>query len=103
MDHQRLQVVLIAQPFDFVALRPGEFVLGPLTRAGRKHLKCIAPQTVGALGGILYSAGAGGMNADTPRSQAGRAFGLWPCENILLTGDGTMRTGHKNSISRAVM
>src|ERR1700719_5069782 len=102
MNHQRFQVIFLTQPLHLVALRQSEGVLGPLTRAGRKHLKSIAAETVCPLRSILRTTRARSVNADAPRSQAGRAFGR-PCENILFTGDGTVQTGHQESISRRAM
>ena len=74
VDDQGLEVVLRAQLQHLLAQRVAEFVRRPLARAGRKYLKRVASDAIGALGSVVNSSGSGGVNADAARSEAGRAF-----------------------------
>src|SRR5215470_20125313 len=77
VDHHRLQVVLLAQALELVALRTAEFVGRPLARAGRENLKGIAAQAVGTLSGQFNTTCNGGMNSDASRAVLRRTFRSW--------------------------
>src|SRR5437868_8286755 len=96
VNHQRLQIVLVAEAGHLVTLRATEIVGLPLARAGRKYLEGVAAEAVGSFGSILDSAGNRGVNAYAAGSQARRPFGRREIEDVLLAGD---RTGHEISIT----
>jgi hypothetical protein len=62
-------------------------------------LKGIAAQPVRSFGGELYAACAGGVDADSPRSQSGRALWRGQLENVLFAGNGP---GHLLSLPFSV-
>src|SRR5215469_40731 len=99
VDGKGIKIVLLAQAAQFIALRTTEFVRRPLPGAGRKNLKRVTAQAVGALGGVLHPAGTRGMNPDATRSQFWRPEG-WPgFEDILFLRHGR---GHGQEYSYAV-
>ncbi len=95
MNSQRLEVVALAQTQHFVAQGMAKLVRSPLARAGRKYLEGVAAQAVGALCGILRASSRGGMDADAPGSEAGRALRSGTGKNILFPSHGA---GHVASI-----
>src|SRR5579862_6536475 len=64
MNDQRLQIIAIAQPRHFIALRSTKLVGCPLPGTRGKDLERIAAQAIGALCCILHTAGGRSVNAD---------------------------------------
>jgi len=95
VDDERLEIVAGAQSQHFLAEWTAEFAGRPLARAGRKNLQRVAAKAVGALGGVVDSSGRGSVNADAAGTEAGRAFGPWTGNDVLLAGHGA---GHQDSI-----
>ena len=71
MDRHWLEVIFLPQAHHFAALRTAQVIRRPLTRAGRENLKSIAAQAIGALSGILHTAGARRMDANTASRSSG--------------------------------
>src|ERR1700752_1134021 len=88
VDDERLEIVLGAQLQHLFAQRLTEVIGRPLTRAGGENLGRVASDAVGALGGVVYASGSGGVDADAAGSQAGRAFRSGTGEDILFVGEG---------------
>src|ERR1700678_3563211 len=84
MNHQRLQVVILAKAIHRIALALGQGIRLPLPWTRREDLKRIATQTVSSRGGVLYSASNRSVNADSPRGHQRRVLGHWPFQRIFF-------------------
>src|ERR1019366_1846396 len=97
MDHQRMQVILGAQPDHLVTLLGRQVVGLPLPRARGKYLEGTASQTIGAFGCIRHSTCRRGVDADAPRRQLRRPRRRrQQLQDVLLFGPGCL--GHGGSI-----
>src|SRR6202051_3420956 len=56
MNHQRLEVILLAQSAHPLALAAPKRIRSPLPRTGRKYLKSIAAEPISPLRRILHAA-----------------------------------------------
>ena len=75
VNDERAQIVLAAEAAHRLALGSRELEWLPLARAGGEDLQGVAPEAVGALGGILHAAGSGGVDSDAARGELGRSGG----------------------------
>jgi hypothetical protein len=74
VNSERIQVVLFSQAAQLLALRKAGLIGAPPAWAGRKDLKGIAAQAIGAFGGVVYASGDRGVNANAPRRVPRRSF-----------------------------
>jgi hypothetical protein len=72
MNCERFQIIALAQPAHFLALRAGQLVRLPLPRARRENLKGVAAQAIGTLRRIRHAARRRSVNANAPRGELGR-------------------------------
>src|SRR5580658_8451007 len=84
MNHQGLQVVILAKAIHRFALARGQGIRLPLPRTRREDLKRIATQTVSSRGGVLYSASNRSVNADSARGHRRRVLGDGPFQRIFF-------------------
>jgi hypothetical protein len=97
VNHQWMQVVFLAQAGHLLALRAGQLVRLPLSRAGRKNLERVATQAVRTFRRIGHASRGRGVNPDAPRGELGRPLGRGQqFENVLFFLSGI---GHSNILS----
>jgi hypothetical protein len=95
MNHQWLEIVLRPQTQHLFAQRIAQLIRRPLAWAGGENLQRVAPDAVGALGGIVNSSRGRGVNSNAAGSRARRVFRRWTSEDVLFARHGA---GHEKSI-----